>query len=76
MTGRWIRRLVESIGADRVLYGSDFPFLDMRYSLGRVLFAGLEDADLIKVMGGSLCRIVRAFRPDEAAFAVDVVAPG
>lgn len=76
MTGRWIRRLVETIGADRVVYGSDFPFLDMRYSLGRVLFAGLEDADLIKVMGGSLCRIVRAFRPDEAGFAPDVASPG
>ncbi|HZC27188.1 MAG TPA: amidohydrolase family protein, partial [Actinopolymorphaceae bacterium] len=62
MTGAWIRRLVGTVGADRVLYGSDFPFLDMRYALGRVLFSGLDDADLVKVMGGSLCRLVRSRR--------------
>jgi uncharacterized protein len=69
MTGYWVRRLVETVGADRVLFGSDFPFIDLRYSLGRMLFAGLADADLAMVLGDSVSRLVRRFRPDDAAFA-------
>lgn len=51
MTGAWLRHLVESVGANRVLYGSDFPFIDMRYSLGRVLFAEIDDEQLRLVLG-------------------------
>lgn len=58
MTGWWVRRLVDSVGSNRVLYGSDFPFIDMRYSIGRVLFAGLDDDDLRLVLGGSLAALL------------------
>lgn len=53
MTGHWIRRLVEEIGPDRVLYGSDSPFIDLRYGLGRVIGAGLDDDTLRLVVGGN-----------------------
>ena len=53
MTGHWIRRLVEEIGPDRVLYGSDAPFIDLRYGLGRVIGAGLDDDTLRLVLGGN-----------------------
>jgi uncharacterized protein len=69
MTGEWVRRLVEAVGPDRVLYGSDFPFIDLRYSLGRVLFAGLSDDDLARVLGGSVSRLLHRFRPADPAFA-------
>jgi predicted TIM-barrel fold metal-dependent hydrolase len=69
MTGDWIRRLVETVGAHRVLFGSDFPFIDLRYSLGRVLFAGLADDDLVQVLSGSMDRLIRRFRPADPAFA-------
>ena len=53
MTGHWIRRLVEEIGPERVLYGSDTPFIDLRYGLGRVIGAGLDDDTLRLVLGGN-----------------------
>ncbi|WP_344831846.1 amidohydrolase family protein [Nonomuraea dietziae] len=34
-TGADIATMVREVGADRVVYGSDFPFIDLRMSLGR-----------------------------------------
>ena len=53
MTGHWVRRLVDALGPERVLYGSDAPFIDLRYGLGRVLGAGLRQPDLGLVLGGN-----------------------
>ena len=58
-TGLWIRRMVETLGAERVLYGSDFPFIELRYGLGRVVFAGLSPAEEALVLGGNARRILR-----------------
>ncbi|WP_219509685.1 amidohydrolase family protein [Nonomuraea ceibae] len=52
-TGRWLVRMVGELGAHRVIYGSDFPFIDLRYSIGRVLFAELPLADRRTVLGGA-----------------------
>lgn len=57
-TCRWIERMVTALGADRVLYGSDFPFIDLRYSIGRVVFAELELEDRLAVLGGSMRRLL------------------
>jgi uncharacterized protein len=59
ITGAWIRRLVDGVGADRVVYSSDIPFIDLRYSLGRVLFARLDDFELPLVLGGNIRRILK-----------------
>ena len=53
MTGHWIRHLVEELGPHRVLYGSDTPFIDLRYGLGRVVGAGFDDDTLRLVIGGN-----------------------
>ena len=53
MTGELLRWLVERAGADRVLFGSDFPFIDQRYSLGRVVGAGFEPKVAEAVLGGN-----------------------
>lgn len=53
MTGALLRWLVSEAGADRVLFGSDFPFIDQRLSLGRVAGAGLDPAAATAVLGGN-----------------------
>ncbi|AIJ26231.1 MULTISPECIES: amidohydrolase family protein [Amycolatopsis] len=53
-TGRWLTRMVAALGAHRVIYGSDFPFIDLRYSIGRVVFAELDLADRATVLGGAI----------------------
>jgi predicted TIM-barrel fold metal-dependent hydrolase len=53
MTGHWIGRLVGELGAERVLYGSDAPFIDLRYGLGRVLGARLSESELRQVIGAN-----------------------
>jgi predicted TIM-barrel fold metal-dependent hydrolase len=58
-TGQWIRRLVDAVGPERVLFGSDFPFIDLRYGLGRVVFAGLPPDDLRQVLGGNARRLLK-----------------
>jgi predicted TIM-barrel fold metal-dependent hydrolase len=58
-TGHWIRQMVASVGPERVLYGSDFPFIELRYALGRVVFAGLPPEALALVLGGNARRILR-----------------
>ncbi|HEY6740246.1 MAG TPA: amidohydrolase family protein [Actinopolymorphaceae bacterium] len=69
MTGSWLRYFVEQVGAEQVVFGSDFPFIDLRYAIGRALFAELPDDDLALVLGGTISRLVRRVRPDDPAFA-------
>ncbi|SCL26647.1 hypothetical protein GA0070624_3347 [Micromonospora rhizosphaerae] len=57
-TSRALERMVGELGAHRVIYGSDFPFIDLRYSLGRVLFADLPLADRITVLGGAFAALL------------------
>lgn len=41
MNRAYLRMLIEKVGSERILFGSDFPFIDQRVSLGRVAFADL-----------------------------------
>ncbi|MGN9782678.1 amidohydrolase family protein [Nonomuraea sp. ZG12] len=58
MTGRWIARLAALAGAERVLFGSDACFLDLRTGYGRVALAPLSDADRTLIQGANLARIL------------------
>lgn len=49
--------MVEAIGAERVLFGSDFPFIDQRMSLGRVLYADLDPADRTAILSSGARRV-------------------
>lgn len=60
MTGRWIAELVRLAGAERVVFGSDACFLDLRQGLGRVLGAPLTGAERDAVLGGNLARILHS----------------
>jgi uncharacterized protein len=58
ISGDDIARMVDELGPDKVVYGSDFPFIDMRVSLGRVLFAPIGEAARADVLGGTMARLL------------------
>jgi hypothetical protein len=46
-----IERLVNNVGADRVIFGTDMPFMSPDQQIGRVLFARISDDDKRKILG-------------------------
>lgn len=48
---RGLERMVGRIGADRILWGTDSPFIDPRPALGRMLCADVPDEDKRKMLG-------------------------
>lgn len=46
-----IEVLVDKIGAERVVYGSDISFFDCIHTLGKIALAKLSDADKEKILG-------------------------
>ena len=59
VTGRDIAAMVRGVGADRVLFSSDVPFIDLRFSLGRVVFAPLAPEERLQVLGRNARRLFR-----------------
>jgi uncharacterized protein len=53
-----IEHCVQRIGAERVLFGSDLPFLDAAVSLGRVLTARIADCDKELILRTNFLRIL------------------
>jgi len=51
--------MVAGAGADRILFGTDIPFIDPRPQIGRVAYARLPAATLRDVFGGNARRIWR-----------------
>lgn len=45
------------VGADRVLFASDYPLLSQARFRRRVLAAGIEESDLPAIMGGNAARV-------------------
>ena len=45
-----VRAAIESVGAERILFGSDFPILDPGYVLGHYYDAGLSASEEEKIM--------------------------
>ncbi|MFI5693584.1 amidohydrolase family protein [Kribbella sp. NPDC051586] len=62
MTGPMIGSMVEQVGSGRVLFGSDFPFIDQRMSLGRVVCAPLTESQRQDVLSGNARKLFR-WRP-------------
>lgn len=50
---RMIEHAVATVGAHRILYGSDMPFLGAAGALGRILHAEISEADKELILGGN-----------------------
>jgi len=49
-----IAEAVEAFGAEKILFGSDFPDLDVSLNLGPVLTAKISDEDKLKILGSNM----------------------
>ena len=46
-----LEAVVEGVGADRILYGSDMPLFDARNQVGRIATADISEEDKRKILG-------------------------
>lgn len=51
--------IVNQVGANRVLYGSDLPFFDCRHTLGKIALSRLSEADKLKILSKNALQIFR-----------------
>ena len=49
-----IEYFVKKVSADKVLLGTDIPYMDARPNIGRVVFADISDYDKNKIMKENL----------------------
>ena len=66
MTGWWLRRLVDALGPDRVVHGTDSSLIDPRYGVGRVLGARFSPEERALVLAGNARRVLR-LRPEHTS---------
>ena len=58
LTDRWLERIVELAGAQKVVFGTDACFLDPRVGLGKALGARLTPDERALLLGGNARRIL------------------
>jgi hypothetical protein len=54
-----VAELVRQVGADRIVFGSDIPFLSLCHQIGKVLCAEISVEDKRKILGLNARRILR-----------------
>lgn len=54
-----LEHCVATIGAQRVLFGSDMPYLEPAVSVGRVLTAKISDEDKVLIFRGNFLRLLK-----------------
>ena len=61
-----IEYLCERAGSERIVFGSDYPFVGVRYAVGVILTADITDADRQNILCRNACRILgeRLATPD------------
>jgi len=57
MSRVWVERIVTEVGPDRVVWGTDFPFIDPIYVLGRLASVALSDEAKRKVFGETAAKL-------------------
>ena len=50
--------MVDKIGSDRVLFGTDMPMRDPAPQLAWVCYARLSEEDKLKIIGGNIKRLL------------------
>jgi len=53
-----IETMVKEIGADRILFGSDWALFDIPWKIGPVLYAKIPDEDKRKILGENAAKIL------------------
>jgi predicted TIM-barrel fold metal-dependent hydrolase len=51
--------MVKAVGAERVVYGSDMPFLSLPSGIGSVLWADIEESEKRLIFGENARRLFR-----------------
>lgn len=54
-----LERCVERLGAERILFGSDLPFLEASMTIGRVLTANISDTAKEQILRNNFLRLVK-----------------
>ena len=54
--------LVARVGAERILFGTDFPIFDFAYQMGRVLGAALDETQKRHILHDNAARLFRLSR--------------
>jgi len=58
ITSDEIAWLVRTVGADRVIFGTDVPWLDPRFLLGKAAYSDLADEQLRLLLGENILRLL------------------
>lgn len=53
-----LERFVREICADRILFGSDMPFVNANAQIGKILYAKISDEDKRKILGINMAAII------------------
>ena len=53
-----IEELVDGVGVDRVLFGSDMPLMGPRTQIGKIITARISDEAKQKILGGNAGRLL------------------
>jgi predicted TIM-barrel fold metal-dependent hydrolase len=56
---RLLEKLIESVPSEKILYGSDFPWMDPRANISRVLLAEIEGSVKSAILRGNAIRTYR-----------------
>ena len=55
---RQVEFFVKEIGSERVMFGTDNPFIDPRPQIGRLCLADISEEDRVNIMGGNARRYI------------------
>ena len=51
--------MVDSVGDDRILYGSDIPLMDPRFHMGRIITANIPLESKKKILGLNAIKLLQ-----------------
>ena len=54
-----IEMMTEGVGADKILFGSDMPFVNANAQIGKILYARISDEDKRKILGLNMANILK-----------------
>jgi predicted TIM-barrel fold metal-dependent hydrolase len=55
---RQIEFFVKEVGSERVIFGTDNPFIDPRPQIGRLFLADISREDMVNIVGGNVRRYI------------------